>query len=80
MAENPECGRVRAGLTEYLEGALSPTRRQGVQKHLEACSACKRDLSSLERVMAASAEIGAENMPAPLRDRILDSLRDGERE
>jgi hypothetical protein len=40
------------GLSAFLDGALTPRERRRVEKHLEQCAACRRDLASLQQTVA----------------------------
>jgi anti-sigma factor RsiW len=50
-AEMP-CRQVVELVTDYLEGALPPTQRQGVAAHLEHCSHCSRYLDQMAFTVA----------------------------
>ncbi|MBC7233364.1 MAG: zf-HC2 domain-containing protein [Chloroflexi bacterium] len=39
-------------LSAFLDGALTPRERRRVEKHLEQCAACRRDLASLQQTVA----------------------------
>ena len=71
------CRRTREGLTEYLENALSPRRRQGLEEHLANCEGCRGYLQELQGVIAALGDAPAAGMPVEMRVRLLERLRDG---
>lgn len=77
MTEPDVCRRSREGLTEYLEGALSPARRQGLEQHLAECATCRAHLDQLRLIIAAAADIPPESMPPSTRATLLRALRDG---
>ncbi len=39
--------RLEKHLTAYADGELSPRRRRQVERHLESCAACSRELDSI---------------------------------
>jgi len=42
-----ECYRIERYLTAYADGELSARRRRRVERHLERCDACRRELDSI---------------------------------
>jgi hypothetical protein len=40
----PDCGRVRAELVGFVYAELAPDPRAALQRHLEACPACREEL------------------------------------
>jgi anti-sigma factor RsiW len=51
-------------LPAYHDGELSPTRRQGVEQHLQECPACRAELQTLEGLSALlKADPAPENTP-----------------
>jgi anti-sigma factor RsiW len=48
--ETPACRKLSAELTEYLDDALSPARRQGMAEHLSSCPACRSELAGSQRL------------------------------
>ncbi len=61
---NGLCEQVRAQLSAYLDGEMSPVERLGVESHLAACQLCSDELTALERVVGLVAENGRRT-PAP---------------
>ena len=47
------CGRAQKSLIAALDGELSPRRRQALDRHLAGCAACRGELATTERVLAA---------------------------
>lgn len=76
MTEQIACRRVREGLTEYLEDALPPARRQGFETHLAACARCRRLLGAMRCALEAAAALPREPMPPGMKERILRAFRD----
>jgi anti-sigma factor RsiW len=69
------CREVREGLTEYLDAALSPERRQGYDAHLAACASCRRFLGELRATVEALSGLPREPMPAEAKRRLSEALR-----
>ena len=74
MSGKAACRRSTEGLTEYLENALSPRRRQGIERHLEQCEGCRRRLAQLQQILVASGAIGGERMPAEMKTLLMRRL------
>jgi predicted anti-sigma-YlaC factor YlaD len=69
------CKSVREGLTEYLELALSPERRQGFERHLLECEECCQlhvDILLLNSLTSGS---GEETMPSAMKSRLVEAFR-----
>jgi hypothetical protein len=45
-----ECSEIRSLLSEYIDNALDPGRRKGVEDHLKRCKGCSDELASLRAV------------------------------
>lgn len=45
-----ECTIDKAHLSAYVDGELTADDRRAVERHLEACEACRRDLATLRAV------------------------------
>ena len=71
-----QCRPTREGLTEYLEDALSPRRRQGLESHLEACGGCRGYLAELRHAVERTGRLPREAMPDTVRARLLDRFRE----
>jgi len=74
-SETLTCERMREGLTEYLEGALPPTRRQGFHDHLASCDACRRLLEETGIALQRLAALPSEPMPPEMKKSLLDAFR-----
>ena len=65
QAGGMRCDEVLAGLSDYLDGELPPTRLAQVQAHLRGCPACARfgaDFTAAIRALA-QAQPAAEEEP-----------------
>jgi hypothetical protein len=64
------CRKVRALLSEYLEGDLRGRRAESLHEHLAACADCKRELVRLRSALGSLARTGAAMRPAPDLDNL----------
>lgn len=62
-------------VTEYLEGALSPARRQAVDAHLSACPRCVAFVASFRETPRIFRSATAAVLPQPIADALRRSLR-----
>jgi predicted anti-sigma-YlaC factor YlaD len=60
------CDHVRAALSDYVEDALTPERRQAVETHLSTCPACAAEARQLKSLLALLHE------RVPRREPVLD--------
>jgi anti-sigma factor RsiW len=78
MAESSDpitCRDAREGLTEYLENALPPARRQGVDEHLSSCAECSRLLDEFRATIQQLAALAPESMPPEMKQSLLSAFR-----
>ena len=75
MAEPRACRTFREGLTEYLEEALPPSRRQGLESHLAACPSCRALLEQVRCTIRSSSGLSGEPMPPGMKSALLRALR-----
>lgn len=70
-----KCPEVQDHLSAWLDGELPPEASARVDRHLEACDACRRELAKLEALEQALAALPAP-APAPgLAARVLSRRR-----
>lgn len=73
-AEGGNCAEALAELEGFLDGELTPERRQAIASHLDDCPPCHdtHDFESeLRRVIA---ERCREQVPPSLRDKVAEAL------
>ncbi len=78
MASPPEhisCQQVVEVVTEYLEGALSPTDAELFEQHLNFCEGCRFYVDEMRRTVAAGERLREEDVPAEMMDSLLASFR-----
>jgi anti-sigma factor (TIGR02949 family) len=70
-----ECRAVRASLFRYVDGELAEPQRAALDRHLAACSACRR-LAELERSYRETyiLPLGPDAAPPEVRERVLHLL------
>ena len=60
------CNKIRAGFSDYLDGAVSGQRMQEIASHLETCDGCGRDFADLRGMQQSLALLGPAKAPADL--------------
>lgn len=68
------CKYVSARLSAYVDGELSGNEMLSVQRHVQRCSACAKEI---EEMRAAKRQLGAfpdVPIPAGLEDRLVESV------
>jgi len=68
------CGELREALQDYVDGALPPAEAAEVERHLEACNACRAELAFIRAIDAALSESPVERAPAGLSRNVLDMI------
>jgi hypothetical protein len=68
------CARVRARLSEWLDGELGPPLAGAVQSHLAQCRACAQRAEELRATCALLGELPRLAAPEPVATRVLDRL------
>jgi len=64
-------------MLEYLYGELSPRKRRSIEKHLQTCADCPRELASYKTTVATFSKLQMEEPTRELTDRIAAiALRD----
>ncbi len=64
------CIKVRSLMLDYLYGELSPRKRRSVEKHLQTCADCPRELASYKATAATFRKLQMEEPTAELSERI----------
>ncbi len=74
------CREVVELVTEYLEGALTPEERTGLELHLHYCDGCATFLEQIRKTAALAGGLPEERLSAELRDALraaFDELKRG---
>ncbi len=76
MPEMPDCRHVLEQLWDYLDGELTPERRDQIAAHLEVCTRCYPRAEFYRTFLAALSGAGATpGATSLLRERVLALLR-----
>jgi len=76
-----KCDEVREHLADHVLGALPDTTDAQIRRHLRGCMACRRELHALEEGVSTFARAAHQvEPPASLRDRVLATLEEEQRE
>ncbi len=60
------CRQAKGLLSSYLDGAVTGTQMQGVQEHMEDCSACRHEYKMLRQAQQLLMSMGRVQAPADL--------------
>jgi anti-sigma factor RsiW len=63
-------------VTDYIEGALSPTERERFEQHLASCSGCRNYLDQMQQTIRALGKNADEGVAPDARNALLDLFRD----
>ncbi len=69
------CPEVRERLSAWLDGELAPDEAARVDRHLESCGACRRELAQLEALENALGALPAPALPPGLPERVAARLQ-----
>lgn len=62
-------------LGEYLEGGLDPATTEALTSHLADCQECTAFLNTYRGAVSTARRLREEDLPPPLRDRLVAFLR-----
>jgi anti-sigma factor RsiW len=66
---------LRAHLSDYLDGSMSPGVRRRVDAHLEQCPNCRAFRDTLRQTIHALDSLSHHRAPAEAKDRLRDRLQ-----
>lgn len=69
------CQELVELVTEYLEGALTPTDRQRFEMHLADCRGCRTYVEQIRQTIQVVGHVTAEQVPPDARDALLAHFR-----
>ena len=69
-----DCQDALHTLYHYLDGELTPDRRQVIQRHLEQCSPCLHAFDFEAELKVVIARSCRDQVPGHLRDKIAEAL------
>ena len=66
----PDCSRLVALLTEYLDGRLPQDLRSDLEQHLEGCPECIAFVRTFRSTVALVQSLSEQDLPPALRLRL----------
>ena len=60
------CARARELLSPYLDGAVTGTEMQGLERHMEQCTGCRREYRALRKTQQLVTSVKRVQVPADL--------------
>jgi anti-sigma factor RsiW len=69
------CRTLLLELSRYLDGDLTPARRQTIERHINACACCGTMAARLRRTMAACRAEGKRRPPRAVMSRAAERIR-----
>jgi anti-sigma factor RsiW len=73
------CHELVEILTDYLEGALSPSDVARVEEHLELCDGCVTYLEQMRETIRLAGLVTEEELPDAQKDELLAAFRNWKR-
>jgi anti-sigma factor RsiW len=73
------CQEMVELVTDYLEGALSPSDHARFERHIAGCEHCTTYLQQMRITIRTLGRLPRETMPAPARDALLTAFREWKR-
>jgi hypothetical protein len=71
------CKEIEARLDDYLDGNLSPTEQVAVERHMQACAACRAELQSRRDLLMRLRELPVPSMRPGFQARAFRQARQG---
>ena len=78
-AQHITCQEVVELVTDYLERALDAGETSLFEQHLNFCDGCVWYVDQLRTTVTTLEGIHEEDVPAPVRDRLMTAFRDWKR-
>jgi RNA polymerase sigma-70 factor, ECF subfamily len=76
LARRPDCPDVLTAFSKKLEGDLAPTLCADLERHVDACAACRGACESLKRALATCAHLTARPVPEDIKQSVRKALRE----
>lgn len=70
------CREITNLLADYLEGSLDPQTAEALEAHLSDCRTCDNFMATYKTTTALLRELGEEQIPLELKDRLLRFFRE----
>ena len=69
------CRRLLAHISAYLDGELDAVECAAIEQHRAGCAHCRGVIDGLRRTIALCRETGSAPLPAAVRERARESIR-----
>jgi anti-sigma factor RsiW len=69
------CDELVEIITEYLEGALPPSKRARFDAHLELCEGCRIYLEQMRQTIQAVGQLSEADIPPQAKETLLLAFR-----
>jgi anti-sigma factor RsiW len=77
MSAEITCQQLVELVTDYLEGALTPSDRERFERHLTACFGCTTYVDQIRETVRLTGErLTEETLPDEMRETLLFQFRD----
>ncbi|RJP73108.1 MAG: hypothetical protein C4532_04885 [Candidatus Abyssobacteria bacterium SURF_17] len=73
-----KCSKARTLILDHVYGELKPRLQRALQKHLQQCSECSKELAAHQATVAAFSKLSIEEPPAELDRRILEHAKEAD--
>ena len=70
------CREITNLLADYLEGSLDPQTAEALEAHLSGCRTCDNFMATYKTTTGLLRELGQEEVPEELKDRVLRFSRE----
>jgi anti-sigma factor RsiW len=70
------CKELVELVTDYLDGALSPSERERFEEHLTNCRGCRAYVEQIRTTVRLAGKITEDNIPTDAKDALLQLFRD----
>lgn len=72
---HPECAAILSEISAYLDGELAATRCSEIEAHCATCPECAELVQGLQKTIGLCQGVAAEPIPAHVRERAQQSIR-----
>jgi anti-sigma factor RsiW len=79
-AEHVSCQEVVELVSDYLEGGLPADEAALFEQHINFCEGCVWYVDQLRATVETLGGIREEDLPAPMRERLMTAFRDWRRQ
>ena len=76
VARRPDCPDVLTAFSKKLEGDLAPTLCADLERHVEACAACRGTCNALKQALATCAHLAARPVPEHIKQSVREAVHE----